>query len=293
MVPDQVLQQWQALAAGLPHKALGLAVGLCALALVFGLLERRFGLRPQRFWRPGLAQDVGYYFAGGLLPAFGLVAATAALAWTLGGLLPAGLQAWLASLPPWQRFVAIVVLGDFAFYAAHRWSHRHPWLWRLHAVHHSPKALDWLVNTRAHPLDLVFARAVSAVPLLVLGPRERAGEFEAMAAGYLTLTSGWAFFVHANLRWRLRWLQPLVVTPAFHHWHHADGAVPAGGCNFASLFPWIDRLFGTWHLPGGRFPASYGIDTPLPSTLGGQLLAPFRGRPDRPSAAAAPSSCQR
>lgn len=275
MAVQSLLLQWQTLAGALPQKALGLAVSLVVLALVFGTLERRWPLRPQRFWRPGLAQDVGYYFIGALLPAFALVAVTAALAWALGGLLPAGLQAWISEWPLWLRFVAIVVLGDLAFYAAHRGSHRHPGLWRLHAIHHSPTALDWLVNTRAHPLDLVFARACSAVPLLVLAPRQPAGEMEVLAAGYLALTTFWAFFVHANLRWRLRWLQPFVVTPAFHHWHHA-AAAPAGGCNFASLFPWIDRLFGTWHLPAGDFPAAYGIDAPLPPALGGQLLQPFR-----------------
>ncbi|RZL06119.1 MAG: sterol desaturase family protein, partial [Rubrivivax sp.] len=245
--------------------------------LLFGLLERRFPIRPQRFLRPNMAQDVGYYFLGGLLPPFLTIVATTALAWFASGLVPAGFYAWVASLPFALRVAAMVVLGDLAFYWAHRWSHENEWLWRMHAVHHSPTELDWLVNTRAHPLDLVFARAVSAVPIVVLGIRQGNDGLDAAVAIYLALTTLWAFFVHTNLKWRLGWLEQIIVTPAFHHWHHAN--MPGTlNKNYASLFPWIDRLFGTYHLPAQQFPASYGADPELPQTLGGQLVNPFRKR---------------
>ncbi|MDR7298908.1 sterol desaturase/sphingolipid hydroxylase (fatty acid hydroxylase superfamily) [Pelomonas aquatica] len=274
---SQVWQQWQALAASLPHKALGLAAWLLAMAVVFGLLERRFPVRRQRFLRENMAQDVGYYFLGGLLPPFLTVAATAALAWFVSGLVPASFYAWVASLPFAVRVGAMVLLGDVAFYWAHRWSHENEWLWRLHAVHHSPTELDWLVNTRAHPLDLVFARAVSAMPIVVLGVRQGNDGLDAAVAVYLTLTTLWAFFVHTNLKWRLGWLEQLIVTPAFHHWHHANMAGTLNK-NYASLFPWIDRVFGTYHLPAQQFPLSYGADRELPETLGKQLVSPFRRR---------------
>lgn len=271
---SQIWQQWQALAASLPHKALGLAAWLLVMALAFGLLERRFAIRPQRFLRRHLAQDLGYYLLGGLLPQFLTVVATGALAWFASGLVPAGFYAWVAGLPFAVRVGALVLLGDVAFYWAHRWSHESDWLWRLHAVHHSPTAMDWLVNTRAHPLDLVFARAVSAVPIIVLGIRQGNDGLDVAVAVYLAFTTLWAFFVHANLNWRLGWLEQVVVTPAFHHWHHANlpGALNK---NYAALFPWIDRLFGTYHLPAQQFPGTYGTDRELHDTLGGQLVSPF------------------
>ncbi|RZJ11377.1 MAG: sterol desaturase family protein [Rubrivivax sp.] len=275
---SDVLRQWQALTASLPVKALGLAAWLLAMALVFGLLERRFPIRPQRFLRQRLAQDVGYYFLGGLVPPFLTVAATAALVWFASGLVPASFYAWVASLPFAVRVGAMVLLGDVAFYWAHRWSHENEWLWRMHAVHHSPTELDWLVNTRAHPLDLVFARAVSAVPIVVLGIRQGNDGLDAAVAVYLALTTLWAFFVHTNVRWHLGWLEQVVVTPAFHHWHHANlpGTLSR---NYASLFPWIDRVFGTYHLPARQFPTTYGADRELPQTLGAQLASPFRKPP--------------
>jgi sterol desaturase/sphingolipid hydroxylase (fatty acid hydroxylase superfamily) len=278
MVGD-VWRQWLALTASLPAKSLGLAVWLLAMAVVFGLLERRFPLRSQRFLRRNMAQDVGYYFLGGLLPPFLTVAATATLVWFASGLVPASFHAWVGGLPIAARAGAMVLLGDVAFYWAHRWSHEKEWLWRMHSVHHSPTELDWLVNTRAHPLDLVFARAVSAVPIVVLGIRQGNDGLDVAVGVYLALTTLWAFFVHTNVKWRLGWLEQLVVTPAFHHWHHAHmpGALSR---NYASLFPWIDRVFGTYHLPPCQFPTSYGADRELPQTLVAQLVSPFR-RPPR------------
>lgn len=275
----QLLQQWSTLLAALPQKVLGLGAVLLVLALVFGLLERWRPIRPQRFLRKDLGQDFGYYFLGGLLPPFFTMLAAALVAWFAGGLLPAGFYAWVGALPLWQRVGALLLLGDLAFYWAHRWSHEVRWLWRLHAVHHSPTQMDWLVNTRAHPLDLVFARAVAAVPLLVLGLRQPAAGLESAVAVTLTLSTVWAFFVHANLRWRLGWLEQLVVTPAFHHWHHANESPEVVNKNYAALFPWLDRLFGSHHLPADRYPASYGASRRLPPTLAGQLLSPFI--PDR------------
>jgi sterol desaturase/sphingolipid hydroxylase (fatty acid hydroxylase superfamily) len=86
-----------------------------------------------RSWDPG--QDVGYYFLGGLLPPFFTVLAAALVAWFAGGLVPAGFYAWVGRTPFWLRVVAMVVLGDLAFYWAHRWAHEIDWLWRLHSIH--------------------------------------------------------------------------------------------------------------------------------------------------------------
>ena len=284
MSMPELLQKWWTMLASAPNKALGLAAWLVAMGLVFGLLERWQPARRRPFLRAHMGQDVGYYFLGGLLPPFVTVLATACVALFVSRLVPSGFHAWVAALPFWLLVAATVVLGDVAFYWAHRWAHENAWLWRLHAIHHSPTELDWLVNTRAHPLDLVFARVVSALPILVLGLRQPTPEFERMIAVYATLTTVWAFFVHTNVRWRLGWIEQLVATPAFHHWHHADDTPASLNKNYASLFPWIDRLFGTYHLPADRLPASYGADRKLPPTLAGQLLSPFfrEGAADEP-----------
>ena len=125
-------------------------------------------------------------------------------------------------------------------------------------MHHTPTSLDWLVNTRAHVFDLVFVRTFAVLPILALGAsRGNLSGLEGPIALYLTASTVWAFAIHANVAWRLGWLEHVLVSPAFHHWHHSNEGTHPVGVNYASLLPGLDRLFGTHHLPD-RFPTSYG-----------------------------------
>lgn len=45
------------------------------------------------------------------------------------------------------------------------------------------------------------------------------------------------------------------------------------------MLPVLDQLFGTFHLPRGRWPDAYGLQTPISPGLGGQLLDPLGPRP--------------
>jgi sterol desaturase/sphingolipid hydroxylase (fatty acid hydroxylase superfamily) len=81
--------------------------------------------------------------------------------------------------------------------------------------------------------------------------------------------------VHANLSWRFGWLENVIATPAFHHWHHTNDGPDVIDKNFASMLPWIDRLFGTFHVPKRQFPRSYGIAAPMPKHFWGQLAFPW------------------
>ena len=102
------------------------------------------------------------------------------------------------------------------------------------------------------------------------------------------ITTGWGFFIHANLRWRFGPLEWLVSTPAFHHWHHTlSGPINR---NYSSTLPWLDRIFGTHYLPK-EWPAAYGIEDKLPDSLTDQFLYPLQKpvRVMRSSAASQPS----
>ena len=55
--------------------------------------------------------------------------------------------------------------------------------------------------------------------------------------------------------------------------------------NFAVHLPWIDRLFGTAHLPAACWPDVYGIEgEPVPEGYWRQLVWPFRGATGPPQA---------
>jgi len=89
----------------------------------------------------------------------------------------------------------------------------------------------------------------------------------------LLLGTLWGFFIHANLRWRFGWLGLLISTPAFHHWHHTNDEHV--NKNYASMLPWIDKLFGTWYAPKKQWPTKYGIDGTMAPSLPEQLVQPF------------------
>jgi sterol desaturase/sphingolipid hydroxylase (fatty acid hydroxylase superfamily) len=95
----------------------------------------------------------------------------------------------------------------------------------------------------------------------------------AFVAAILVTGSMWGYFVHSNLRWRLGPFEWLLATPGFHHWHHTWGG-KRRDCNYASMFPWLDRIFGTHYLPN-EWPERYGIDEPMPDSLAGQFVNPF------------------
>jgi sterol desaturase/sphingolipid hydroxylase (fatty acid hydroxylase superfamily) len=265
-----------------------LSIWLLLLSALFVPLERLWALHPQKIFRRGVGSDVGYYFLNSLLLNVLLIVPMAALAWGLHAIVPNPLRAWAAGLSFGQRFPIALVVGEFGCYWAHRWMHGVPFLWRFHAVHHTAEEIDWLVSNRAHPLDLVFTRLSGFVPLYVFGlaqPIENMADPVSLAV-VLTGTV-WAFFIHANIRWRFGPLEWLVATPAFHHWHHTNDE--HFNHNYSTMLPWVDRIFGTHYMPRDRWPPSYGIDDKLPDSIADQLVYPLlpRGR-----SAATPLSSQ-
>ncbi|MFZ4508966.1 MAG: sterol desaturase family protein, partial [Fimbriimonas sp.] len=181
-----------------------------------------------------------------------------------------------------------LIAGETGYYWGHRWSHQIPFLWRFHAVHHSAEEMDFLVNTRAHPLDMVFSRFCALVPIYALGLASASGNVKDASVPIVVTLVGtmWSFFVHANLRWSFGPLEWLVATPKFHHWHHTKtGPINR---NYSSTLPWLDRIFGTHHLPK-EWPEAYGIEESFPTKLIDQLCYPFAPPDEKAPADAAPA----
>ncbi len=246
-------------------------LNILLLAVLFVPLERLWPLQHQSVFRTQWTTDTVYFFVSHLLvqasTLLTLMPATVFFAWAVSP----SLQSLVRALPYVVQFLLCAVVADLAEYGMHRLFHRTRWLWRFHAVHHSSTSMDWLAGSRLHVVDVVLTRGMTFVPLHLLG--FDTGPLYA----YLVFVSVHAVFIHANVSWQFpRWVEALVVTPRFHHWHHAIERA-AWDKNFAVHFPWIDRLFGTWYGPPGQWPSGYGLDgDPVPDGFGRQLIYPVR-----------------
>jgi sterol desaturase/sphingolipid hydroxylase (fatty acid hydroxylase superfamily) len=254
------------------------------LLAVFVPLEHYFSVRPGAFLQKGWPVNFAWYFINSLAPIFLLGPPAALLAWVVHSVLPESFTGAAANLPLWARMVAAMIVGEIGFYWGHRWSHEFPLLWRFHAVHHSATHVNFLVNTRAHPVDMVFTRLCGLALLYATGLASPVGPNPTLVpALVLFVGSVWSFFIHANVRWRLGPLEEIISSPAFHHWHHTLD--DHKDHNYSSMLPVMDRVFGTFYLPRA-WPADYGTSTPVSHTLVGQILDPFAPDPaPRPRAA--------
>ena len=127
-----------------------------------------------------------------------------------------------------------------------------------------------MAGARMHFLEIVALRSMTVIPMFVLGFGP--GPMNA----YIFIVYLYATFVHANLSWKFPVVEKYLVTPRFHHWHHGIEK-EAIDVNFSIHFPVLDRLFGTYHLPDGKWPAGYGvIGHPVPKGYWKQFLYPFR-----------------
>lgn len=256
--------------AALLIRALG---WLVITTLIFWPLEALFPIRRDAPGKRDLRANLGWFFINSMITLPLVAAIGGALAWLAALVQPTAWVAMMAALPLPLRVMLIMLAGELGFYWGHRWSHEWPWLWRFHCIHHSPTHLHYLVNTRMHPVDMVFTRMCGVVLLIACGLATGPG-----VGGGLTLPlvlvigSGWSYFVHADVAVRLGPFERLIASPAFHHWHHAD--LGNGGQNYAAMLPLFDILFGTYRR-AQAWPKTYGCDIAPPPDLIGQLSFPF------------------
>jgi sterol desaturase/sphingolipid hydroxylase (fatty acid hydroxylase superfamily) len=173
----------------------------------------------------------------------------------------------LGSQPLMLQAGEMLLVGDLIGYWMHRLFHGRR-LWKFHAIHHSSRDLDWLSTVRAHPVNDSLMRWAQASALVMLGFQPAA------IAAYVPFLALYALFIHANVPWGFGRFGWLLASPRFHRWHHSTAVE---GRNFAGLFPFIDRIFGTYFMPPDRLPRDFGLkDERVPEDFVGQLIYPFR-----------------
>jgi sterol desaturase/sphingolipid hydroxylase (fatty acid hydroxylase superfamily) len=259
------------------NQLIKISVGLLVLGGVFWFFETISPSKPaQQKLRKDITIDLPYWF---LTP---IITKTASRVAVIILLLPLifvfGVEVvqkavlnghgFVAQWPIWFQGIVAIVMGDFIGYWIHRAFHVER-LWTFHAVHHTSTELDWLSAARVHPVNEILSRLIQAIPFLLLG-------FPAKTlALYIPIATFYAIMLHANVSWTFGPLKHIFASPVFHRWHHSDEP-QAQDKNFSGLFPVWDLLFGTFYLPEGKQPQSFGIsDNKMPAGFFGQLIHPF------------------
>jgi len=257
---------------------LKITIAFLVLATIFFVIERALGnSRGRPLIRRGWLLDMCYWFFTPLvtkwLTRFVLILPLGLLVGlgmgTVEGFKSGAYRGFgpLAAQPIWLQVIEIYLLGDLIGYWSHRLFHRSRW-WPFHAVHHSSEDLDWLSSLRVHPVNDLVNKFAQVTPLLLLG----FNPFVTLsAAPFFTF---YAIFLHANIDWDFGPLRGIIATPVFHRWHHSRDRA-AWDKNFAGLFSFWDRIFGTYYMPKDRLPQNFGIPEPFPTDFVGQLVRPF------------------
>jgi sterol desaturase/sphingolipid hydroxylase (fatty acid hydroxylase superfamily) len=279
-----------------------LVVALFVLALRRYRKGRRIRLRsllralfPKRIVmsRSSLA-DLGYFYFN--LFVFGIIFGWALLSYeTLSRGVADLLTATFGAMPsaPLPVFVsrAIITVMLFLAYELGYWlnhylSHRIPFLWEFHKVHHSATSLTPLTNFRVHPVYMCIFLNILA---LCIGLASGVGDYllgqPASQYGLSETNIVLVFFIYVYVHLQhsqlwisfTGWLGRLFMSPAHHQIHHSRNPAHFNK-NLGSCLALWDWMFGTLYIPAAeREPLEFGVepDRAHAHTIRGELIAPF------------------
>ena len=215
-------------------------------------------------------------FAMGVINSL-MIAAVFVAAWLWAAELAYGKKIgilYFVDLPNCAHAVGAILLLDFWTYWFHRMSHRVPFIWKFHRVHHSDNRMDVTTATRFHFGELFISSVLRTGIILLFGVQLW------HVALYELIMFPIVQFHHANVGVPAvadRWLRALIVTPAMHKVHHSR-LQPETDSNYTSMLSIWDRLFGSFRLRDNPHEIEFGLDhydEPKSQGLTGMLGTPF------------------
>ncbi len=192
---------------------------------------------------------------------------------TIAALLPAtGL--WPVAQPYVVQLGLAILIADFGITLAHYASHKSPWLWRLHAPHHSVERMYGFNGLMKHPLHQAIEMLVGLSPLLLMGLPQH------VAWGLAAAVSVQLMLQHSNVDMRIGILRYVWAIAPAHRFHHIRSAAQ-GDVNFGLFTSFWDVMLGTARFSGVPIRAGdIGIAgrPDYPRGYAAQLAEPFAGR---------------
>ncbi|PIB36620.1 sterol desaturase [Reichenbachiella sp. 5M10] len=156
----------------------------------------------------------------------------------------------------WLVYLISFVLIDLAGYIKHYLSHHVNYFWNEHVIHHSSEEFNLACALR-QPIAEIFAiSAFLLIPAALLGMPPKV--IATIAPIHLFLQ----FWYHTRHIPKLGFVEYLIVTPSQHRVHHAINP-PYLDKNLGQIFPWWDRMFGTFQEELDEEPCVYGVKRPV------------------------------
>jgi sterol desaturase/sphingolipid hydroxylase (fatty acid hydroxylase superfamily) len=145
-------------------------------------------------------------------------------------------------LPKVLETILAVVLLDYTLYLWHVLTHKVPFLWRFHRIHHADLDLTASTAIRFHFGEITISVLFRAGQILLIGVSPHAFQI------WQTLLFVSIFFHHSNVRLPKDFeekLQKLLVTPRLHGIHHSTEETEMNSNWSSGLSVW-DKLHGTF-----------------------------------------------
>ena len=182
----------------------------------------------------------------------------------------------IINFPIWIEIILTVIILDFIIWGQHLLSHKIPFVWRFHRMHHTDRDLDVTTAVRFHPFEIIFSMLIKITSIYILGASAIA------VIIFEIMLNGMAMFNHANLRIPFRIeniLRKFIVTPDLHRIHHSI-YIDEHNKNFGfSLSIW-DKIFKCYldQPRDGHKDMKLGLkwQNDKPTKLGWSLWIPFK-----------------
>lgn len=155
----------------------------------------------------------------------------------------------------WLLYAVAFLAVDFAGYWSHRLNHHVNFFWNTHVIHHSSEEFNLACALRQSISNILGVYAIFLIPAAVLGVPAKV--INVIAPIHLFLQ----FWYHTRHVPKLGFLEYLIITPSQHRVHHAINKEYLDK-NLGQIFPWWDRMFGTFQEELDDVPPVYGVTRP-------------------------------
>lgn len=148
----------------------------------------------------------------------------------------------LNQLPFPLGLLLTIIIFDLAIYFQHVMSHKIPFLWRFHLIHHCDDNMDTSTALRFHPAEILLSFLYKIFLITLLKPDPMAYLI------YEIILNSMAIFNHANIKIPSsieKSLRKIIATPAFHTPHHSPNKELTNS-NYANFLSLWDYLFKTY-----------------------------------------------